>query len=75
MTTTSHPYQSEFARRYVSEGEADAVLQVLAARGISVPDEVRNTIAGCTDLDQLKVWVRQAATADKVEDLDLAGAA
>ncbi|MEH1130227.1 hypothetical protein [Micromonospora sp. CPCC 206061] len=74
MTTTSHRYQSDFARRYFSEGEArgeaNAVLAVLAARGIEVPDRIRTTIASCTDLDRLALWIRRAATANKIEDVD-----
>jgi hypothetical protein len=77
MTITSHRYQSDFARRYFSqgeakgfsEGEAKAVLAILDARGVEVPEEVRARIAGCTDLDQLDVWVRRAATAAKIQDL------
>jgi hypothetical protein len=52
-----------------AEGEARAVLTFLDARGIEVPDSVREDIAGCTDLDQLDTWIRRAATADKVQDL------
>lgn len=78
MTTTSHKYQSEFARRYFTEGEArgeargeaKAVLAILDARGITVPDSVRTHIAGCTDLGQLDTWIRRAATAHKIQDLD-----
>jgi 3-methyladenine DNA glycosylase AlkC len=70
MTTTAHRYQSEFASRYYSQGEAKALLAILDARGIQVPDEVRETITGCTDLDQLEAWIRRAATADKIQDLD-----
>ncbi|WP_117208266.1 hypothetical protein [Allorhizocola rhizosphaerae] len=76
-------YQSEFARRYFSEGEAqgeargkaqgeaEAVLAILDARGIDVPDRIRAEIEGCTDLDRLGGWIRQAATAQRIEDLDL----
>lgn len=91
MTTTTHRYQSDFARRYFSageaqgeaqgeargkaegkaQGEADAVLVILDARGIDVPEPIRAEIAGCTDLDRLGGWIRQAATAHKIEDLDL----
>ncbi|GAA4246342.1 hypothetical protein GCM10022255_017190 [Dactylosporangium darangshiense] len=82
MTTTSHRYTSDFARRYFSQGEAAgeargqargeamAVLAILDTRGIDVPDAVRDEIAGCTDLDQLGVWIRQAVTAETVQDLD-----
>src|SRR5262249_36233490 len=52
-----------------AEGEARAVLAVLDARGIEVPDPVREDITGCTDLDQLDTWIRRAVTADKVQDL------
>jgi hypothetical protein len=77
MTTTTYRFQSDFARRYFSagkaegeaEGEAKAVLACLDARGVEVPEEAREKIAGCTDLDQLDTWVRRAATADKVDEL------
>src|SRR5215470_5613998 len=81
MTTTTHRFQSDFARRYYdageakgmaegeARGEARAVLAFLDARGIEVPDPVREDITGCTDLDQLDTWIRRAATADKVQDL------
>jgi hypothetical protein len=86
MTTTSHKYISDYARHYYSEGEAQGkaegraegkvegsaamLLDILDARGIEVPDAVRSDIAGCTDLDRLKVWARRASTARKVQDLD-----
>lgn len=75
MTTTSYRYQSDFARRYFdageARGEARAVLAILDARGVGVPDDVRAAITGCTDVDKLEVWIRRAATADKIEDLHL----
>jgi hypothetical protein len=74
--TTIHAtygYQSDFARRYYAKGEAKgearAVLAFLDARGIEVPDPVREDITACTDLDQLDTWIRRAATANKVQDL------
>jgi hypothetical protein len=77
MTITGHRYQSDFARRYFdagkekgrAEGEALAVLAVLAARGIVVPEHIRERITRCTDLDQLDLWIRLAATADAADDL------
>jgi hypothetical protein len=73
MSTTHFRYRSDFARRYFAageaEGEARAILAVLAARGVAVPDEVREQITGCTDRDQLETWIRRAATADKIQDL------
>jgi hypothetical protein len=82
MTTTGYRYESEFALRYFNKGkaegeaegqargEAQAVLAILEARGVAVPDEDRARIATCTDLAQLDAWVRRAATAEKIQDLD-----
>jgi hypothetical protein len=93
MTTTTHRYHSDFARRYYDQGEAEgeargkalgeaegeargramgearAVLAFLDARGVKVPAKARNRIIGCTDLDQLDIWARRAATASSVHDL------
>ena len=85
MTTSAHPYQSDFARRYFDQGEAKgeakgraegeakgeakAVLAILTARGIDVPDDLREQITTCTDLDQLDTWIRRAATAHTAHDL------
>lgn len=74
MTTGTYEYPlSDFARRHYgqgkAEGEAHALLEVLAARGIDVPDNVRSRITGCTDLDQLRDWLRRAATADTIADV------
>ncbi|GAA2583367.1 hypothetical protein GCM10010399_11490 [Dactylosporangium fulvum] len=75
MTTTTHRHQSNFARRYFSAGEAhgevSAVLAILDARGVEIPEQIRAEIAGCTDLDRLDSWIRQAATADKIQNLDV----
>jgi hypothetical protein len=73
MTTTTYQFQSDFARRHFSagkaEGEAEAVLAFLHARGVEVPEEAREKIMGCADLDQLDRWVRCAATAYRVDEL------
>jgi len=69
----TYGYQSDYARRYYADGQVDAkamaVLAVLDARGIEVPDPVREDITSCTDLDQFDTWIRRAATATKVQDL------
>jgi len=45
-----------------AEGEAQAILTVLEARGLEVPDKVRKVVLSCTDLAQLDAWVRAAVT-------------
>jgi hypothetical protein len=62
-------YQSEVARALFAHGEVRAVLAVLDARGIEVPEKVRDEITACTDPEQAETWVRRAATATTVDDL------
>jgi hypothetical protein len=81
MSTRMREYQSDFVRRFVlkgraegmawgmAEGMARAVLAVLEARGIAVPDDARARITECSDLDQLETWVRRAVTAASMRDL------
>jgi hypothetical protein len=77
MATGTYEYKSDFARRYYhqgqtegrAEGRAEALLAILNARGITVPDDARTRISGCTDFDQLDTWVRRAATATTIHDL------
>jgi hypothetical protein len=52
-----------------AEGEVRALLAILNARGIPVPDDTRIRITGCTDLDQLETWIRRAATATTIQSL------
>lgn len=77
LMSTSYEYQSDFARRTIAqgraegrtEGRAEAVLAFLDARGIVVPEDERTRITACTDLDQLDVWVRRAATVTTSREL------
>jgi hypothetical protein len=66
-------YQSEVARALFAQGEATgearAVLAVLDARGVDVPEKVRDEITACADPDLLETWVRRAATATTIDDL------
>jgi hypothetical protein len=84
-TTLDSEYRSELLReveargkaqgeaqgeaRGEARGEAKAVLTVLDARGVAVPDDVREQILACTDLDQLDTWLRRAGTATTADDV------
>jgi Uma2 family endonuclease len=56
-----------------AEGEASslrtAILDVFAARGLAVEEEVQAAIAGCQDLGLLRQWHRQAVTAASPAEL------
>lgn len=77
MVSKNYEFQSDFAKRYVAEGRAkgraqglaEAVLQVLAARSIPVPPEVRDRIAQCTDDTTLVAWLDRAVTVTSVSEL------
>jgi hypothetical protein len=77
MASGNWEYQSDFARRYVAEGRAEgqaqgrahAVLAVLAARHIDVPEDVRARISACSDLALLEQWLARAANARSLADV------
>ena len=81
MANRNYEYQSDFARRYVAQGraegeasgeargEARALLHVLQARGIDVPEAVRTRILGCTDLAVLDGWLARALTATSASEV------
>lgn len=77
MNSDKYEYQSDFARRYVAQGRAEgraegrahAVLAVLAARAIDVPEDARARIAACTDVELLDRWLVRAANARSLDDV------
>ena len=78
MRTRDYEYQTDFARRYVAQGEAkgraEALLAVLAARGLDPSQQQESTIRRCTDVQMLDRWIVRAVTADSVGDvLDSSG--
>ena len=76
-TTVGSRYHSELFQELEArgkaegkaEGEASAVLTVLDARGVHVPEAIRDQILACTDLDQLDAWLRRAVTAATADEV------
>lgn len=70
---TIYEYQSDYARHYFGQGEAKgeakALLTFLTARGIEVPEQARERITACTDLDQLQRWIERAVTISHIDEL------
>lgn len=50
-------------------GEAKAILRVLEVRGVGIPEDARERVSGCTDLDTLHRWLDRAVRAETVDDL------
>jgi hypothetical protein len=73
MATGTYEFQSDFAKKHQAkgraEGLAEAILDVLDARGLAVSGEVRDRIVACTDAAQLATWHRKAVTAATVDQI------
>jgi hypothetical protein len=52
-----------------AEGEAAMLLRVLAARGFTVPDDIRQRILSCTDLAQLEAWGDRVVTVNFIDEI------
>ncbi|WP_036330585.1 hypothetical protein [Microbispora sp. ATCC PTA-5024] len=52
-----------------AEGEINALLTVLESRGLTTSDDARERIRRCTDLQQLKTWLRKAVVVDSADEL------
>jgi hypothetical protein len=49
--------------------EARMLLRVIAARGFSVSDDVRERVTSCTDVTQIEAWADRAAVATTLEEV------
>ncbi|HKV09635.1 MAG TPA: hypothetical protein VJ725_15940 [Thermoanaerobaculia bacterium] len=69
-----YEYQSDFAKKYVAQGRAEGrteeaahlLLTMLRARGIAVPDAVRERILAQKDPERLERWFEKAAVANSI---------
>ena len=52
-----------------AEGIALSLMRVLEARGLVVPESVKQTIRTCTDCDRLTVWLTRAVSAPSLDDI------
>ncbi len=68
-TMQGYEYQSEFHRRAEAETRAQAVLEFLEARGVTVNAEQRERITECMDLGTLRRWIKRAATISTADEL------
>jgi hypothetical protein len=80
MGTSEHKYFSDFAQKYYGEGKAEgkaegvreALLAVVAARGLNLSENHRAKVAACSDSVTLGRWLTRAArataTAEVFED-------
>ena len=81
MTSNARPVYSPFAKEHYGrgkregkkegrrEGRGEAILDVLEARGLDVSEAARERITSCTDLRQLRKWLKRSVTAEKTDGL------
>lgn len=77
MESGTREYKSDFARRFYRQGEAVGevnatrrmIFAVLVARDVELTGRFVATVDGCADLQSLEALVRQAATAESVDEL------
>ncbi|MBI5489373.1 MAG: hypothetical protein HY905_18720 [Deltaproteobacteria bacterium] len=75
--SATHEYQSELFRRLVDQGraegeakgKAEAILAVLAARGITVPEPLAAKVRACRDPAELDRLLRRAVLVGAAEEL------
>lgn len=81
MANGESEIQSKFLKKYIAkgrkeglaqgktEGKAEGVLAVLEARGLAIPEEVRQRILASSDLTELDRWVRRAAVVSSAREI------
>ncbi|MFD1543418.1 hypothetical protein [Nonomuraea guangzhouensis] len=73
MSSREWPAYSPFTKQLFDkgkvEGEAVAVIRILKARGINVPQDAHDRITECKDPDQMEEWIVRAATATTLDDV------
>jgi hypothetical protein len=61
--------EAEQQRRSAAQDLADAVLTLLAARGVPVSTDVESEIRSASDPDLVSTWLLRAATASSATDV------
>jgi hypothetical protein len=56
-----------------TQAKAEMILRILEWRGIPVPEEVRERVESCTDLEQLELWAQRAVHAADAAELFVDG--
>ncbi|WP_394846695.1 hypothetical protein LZC95_04415 [Pendulispora brunnea] len=73
MSHGTYQVQSEYFLKHRraghAEGQAEALLSFLEARGLTVHDEARARILACTDMSVLNAWIRKAVSVASTDEL------
>ncbi|MEZ4447944.1 MAG: hypothetical protein R3B09_00605 [Nannocystaceae bacterium] len=77
MATANYEFQSDFARRYYTEGKSEGILageallllRLLERKGIALSDDDRERVLRCTECAQLEAWADRLLTATGRDDI------
>ncbi len=69
MIPQNYVYQSDFARKYYAQGRVEAIYDVLEARGLAIPEELRAMLDDLRSPTRLQSLLRRALTVKRAEDL------
>lgn len=73
MPLGNYEYKSDFAKKYVAQGRTEgarqALLAVVAARGLELSDGSRQRIESCSSVTTLEQWIRRAAVVASGDDV------
>ncbi len=85
MESGTYEYRSEFARKYLAEGEAEgraegeakgeahgraaAILRIAERRGLKLGEEHLERLRACTDIERLDDWIDRALVAEAANDV------
>jgi len=61
------PYLEQVRQQVRGQERAEAVLDLLALRGLTVPEDLAGKIRACSDVEQLRAWFALAGRADSLE--------
>ncbi|WP_433176273.1 hypothetical protein [Actinoallomurus sp. CA-150999] len=77
LVSKTWPVNTPFAREHFgrgkTEGEVDALLTMLEARRIELPESARARICASTDIEEIKAWIKRAAVASSIDELFAGG--
>jgi hypothetical protein len=69
LVARGNPVIEEVRQQGRAEGNAEAILAVLAARGPAPSAALRRRILGTEDLDQLRRWLKKAAIVTSADEI------
>lgn len=70
---STHPYHSEFARRYYDQGSAEGEVRILfkllSFKGFTLSPSLHARVTACRDLEQIEAWIDRVLTARTIDDV------